>query len=178
MSNRRAEVVILCEDTQHEVFLRRYLLKIGFPSRRIRVQKSSLGRGAGDQFVRKRYPFEVREFRRRRALMKIGLAVMVDADTRTVVERHQELSRRLEESALQPRGDAEEIAILVPKRNIETWIHHLLGKTVDEETDYPRLGRPSECKAAVLALSQWSDCPRTCPPSLQEGWRELRRLPQ
>ena len=78
MSLRRVKIVLLCEDSQHEAFIRRFL-----------------------------EPFRTHD---------------------------------------------EAVAIAVPKRNIETWIHYLNGKEVDEKAAYPKLGAERGCKPAVTNL--------------------------
>jgi hypothetical protein len=180
MSKRFAEIVILCEDRQQEVFVRRYLHGLGYSNRRIRVAPYPAGRGSGEQFVRQNYPKEVKELRRRAKHLHVGLVVVIDADTSTVPQRLQQLDAELQQSGLSPRADDERIALLVPRRNIETWIHYLLGNPVDEDTVYPKLPRESDCQPAVARLlairsSGWQ-LPDDCPPSLREGCAELRRL--
>ena len=40
MSKRRVQIVILCEDNQHEAFIRRFLKGMGWNNREFRVEKS------------------------------------------------------------------------------------------------------------------------------------------
>lgn len=62
---RNVQVVLLCEDRQQEVFARRFLKKTGWNTRELRVEKAPHGRGAGEQYVRDRFPTELADFRRR-----------------------------------------------------------------------------------------------------------------
>ena len=64
--SRNARIVLLCEDTQHETFGRRFLKKMGWSNHQVRVLKAPGGRGSAEQFVRKRFPEELEEHRRRR----------------------------------------------------------------------------------------------------------------
>ena len=75
-----------------------------------------------------------------------------------------------------------EVARLVPKRNIETWILYLNDIQVNEDSDYKNtrddwndLVRP-----AVKALYLWTRprtaMPPSCVSSLQIGIEELRKL--
>ena len=70
---------------------------------------------------------------------KTALIVMIDADTHTVQDRWRQLDQALEDGGKQ-RVDAEheQIARLVPKRNIETWILCLNGHAVDQDADYKK----------------------------------------
>ena len=64
--SRRVNIVLLCEDTQQEVFLRRFLKKMGWDSRRIRIERAPGGTGSGEQFVRTKFPTELRAYRQNR----------------------------------------------------------------------------------------------------------------
>jgi hypothetical protein len=119
----------------------------------------------------------------------IGLLVHVDADTRTVAERHSHLAAALAESRQSPRGEREAIAVLVPKRNIETWVYALdeglaskHGVTLDEETDFRKLERQRACASAAAVFADHAR-QNTRPdaatevPSPLDGLKEFRRLP-
>lgn len=189
MSDRRCEVVILGEDRQQLVFLHRFLRGIDRNGRRFRNYREippPAGAGSGEQFVRTRYPVELRAHRSRAARAAVKLAVLIDADNYTVTERHRHLVMSLTDSQLTDRTDAEAVAILIPRRNIETWIHYLMGKEVDEVETYPKLRRGNvrfegDCQPAVDRLlewytSGWSTIPDDCPDSLRRGIEELKRI--
>jgi len=153
MSKRRVQLVIVCEDLQQEVFARHFFIKRGFNRRTIRIQRPPTGKGSGEQGVRQQYPKEVRTYRRKRHHLTIKLAVVIDADPNfSVQQRQDQLDEALEADGQKIRLPDEQIAIFVPKRNIETWIHYLMGATVDEETTYPKLSHESECKPYVEKL--------------------------
>lgn len=182
MPKRSVEVVILCEDRQQEVFMRYWLEKKGFNPRKFRVKRSPGGKGAGEQFVRTQYPVEVLTQRRKASYSPMGLSlvVAVDADILTVDARQQALDRQLEIATQSKRQLDEKIALLIPKRNIETWIYHLRGHNVDEETAYPKFSKEeSNCKADVenLAMADpQNPLVVNAPPSLQAAITELQRL--
>jgi hypothetical protein len=60
--------------------------------------------------------------------VSIGLVVIIDADKSTLQERLDWLALTLNEDSQENRQANEAIAIFVPKRNIETWIHYLQGE--------------------------------------------------
>jgi hypothetical protein len=136
---------------------------------------SPYGRGAAEAFVRKQYPNEVREYRRKRSRLNIGLVVFMDADNKSVADRLIELERDLGREKRQPD---ERIGIFIPKRNIETWIRHLQGKSVDEQTEYPHLDKEGDCKPLVaqLARDRHTPLPEGAPPSLRAACAELERI--
>ncbi len=174
---KRIRAMILCEDRQQEVFARYFLEECGV--RPLRVQISPGGKGSGEQFVRQNYPGEVQAFRSKfPAQSDIRLVVLTDADKHTVRERLQQLENTLQENGLPIRQPQEGIGVFIPKRNIETWIHFLKGRTVNEEEAYPRLSKESECKAEVeaLARNRRNPLPEEAPPSLRAACRELPRV--
>jgi hypothetical protein len=190
----QAQFIVLCEDLQSQVFIRRALMKRGASSRRIYCEAlpSTSGSGAADAYVIKKYPGQVKAFRARNSKASTGLVVHVDADpAQTVPRRHAQLAETLKKSDLPPRGKDEPIAELVPKRNIETWIYSLdssllsgLGEAPDENTEYRKLrGHESDCASAAEAFAEHArqhPSPSTAGlvPSLRDGLREFGRLPK
>ncbi len=137
MSRRRVKLVLLCEDSQHEAFLRRFFERAGWNPRAMRVEKSPKGRGAGEQWVRERFPRELQALRRRH--VAAILAAMVDADRSTVEERIAAFDAACSQTGVPPRRPDEPVAIFVPRRSIETWIAYLSGRDVNESQAYPKL---------------------------------------
>jgi hypothetical protein len=177
---RKIRGVILCEDRQQEVFIRQWLESKGFNTHRFRVEKCPSGRGAGEHYVRQRYPIEVQGMRRRiNAPVGTSLVTMLDADTFAVSQRHRQLDRALEDAGLPRRQHDEKIALLVPKRNIETWIYYLRGEQVDEDSLYRKLDKPSDCipdiKRLVNALAT-GDLITNAPSALKMAIDEMRRI--
>lgn len=180
MSNRAARMVILCEDSQQYTFIYRLLKALGFPRNRIRVERAQEGEGAADQYVRTHYPDEVAVYRRKSARMRFGLVTAIDADTEAVQDRYRELDDALEEAEQAHRRNKEEICVLVPKREIETWIYALFGERVDEDTKYAKLENEGDCQPAVEQLVEYlqDGWPNELLPSLERGCSELdTRLP-
>lgn len=58
MSQRRVQIVILCEDRQQEVFARHFLKKRGFTGR-VDPKICPSGSQSGEQYVRTEYPKEL-----------------------------------------------------------------------------------------------------------------------
>ncbi|MEG4496145.1 hypothetical protein QUB05_14325 [Microcoleus sp. F10-C6] len=179
MSQRRVQIVILCEDKQQEVFARYFLKKRGFTGL-IRAKICPPGSQAGEQYVRTEYPKEVKAYRQNKNRVAIGLVVLIDADTGTLAARLNWLASVLDEHKQENRKPNEAIAIFVPKRNIETWIHYLQRETVNEEDDYAKFEKnEAACKTAVEDLADrcyYQSLPEDAPPSLQAACGELQRL--
>lgn len=181
--SRAAMVVILGEDSnkRQQNLIRKYLKKRGFSDRQIRDLPCPAGQTPGISFVLARYASEVHDLRV--ATYSRGLVVAIDADEETVVTRKTQLDEKLAETCEPARGEQEAIAIVVPKRNIETWIWYLDGNTVDEVTDFKRsFVRDNHdlagAKGAFAEFIVSGQAPFTdCPPSLEDARTELLRIP-
>jgi hypothetical protein len=104
---------------------------------------------------------------------------VIDADTDTVTQRLTELDLALADDGQQNRQPQEKIAVFIPKRNIETWIHYLMGEVVDEQTNYRKLPKESDCRPYVENLARnicLTGLSSDAPPSLQTACDELQRI--
>ena len=187
MSRRQTQIIVVCEDRTQEVFLRRYLVAMGYSAgardKKVTFQIAPRGRGSGERFVLVRYAHELAEFRKRsgRNPQFHRLVAIIDADAGTVQQHEAELAAMAVAAGQSPRQRGEAIIHLIPKRNIETWIHRLLRNTADELTDYKPVYtrakseaaycRPSaeELAALVRDVTRQPDL-----PSLVVGVQELR----
>ena len=177
----RVYVIVVLEDARHEMLVRRYLKKCGIGDREMRIERSPSGEGNAEGWVRKTFVKEVNVYRSR--YPKTAFIVVIDADNHTVQERWRQLDRALEDSGKQ-RVDVEheQIARLVPKRNVETWILCLNGQAVEEETDYKtkRDDWNELIPPAAETLFDWArqktGPPNHCIDSLRTGIGELGRL--
>lgn len=180
MGSRNVRIVVLCEDKQQFTFAYRCLKRLGFRPRDIEAKFTGLGRagGAGEKYVRDQYAAEVAQVRRRHA--RSALLTVIDADTTTISVRERQLSRALT-GAQEPRAATERIAHWIPKRNIETWIHFLLGQPVNEQDPYPkfngqeRVCEPAAKRLALIVRAREPSPPGTL-PSLRHGVAETNRL--
>lgn len=152
MSTRRVKIVLLCEDSQHEAFIRRFLKGMGYNTRELRVEKSPSGRGAADQYVRNRFPKELKAYRDRSHRAASALIAMIDADGNEVQGRISELKQECQSEGVPFREPGEAVAIAVPRRNIETWIHYLNAEQANETDVYSKLDIERGCKPAVIKL--------------------------
>ena len=177
---RSVQIVLLCEDTQHEAFARRFLAETGWSKRPLRVKKAPRGRGSAAGFVRAHFPGELAAYRRKRGSGEQALLVVLDGDHRGVRGRQTELDDACRKEGVDVRRGDDRVLVLVPTWNIETWIAYLDGVTVDEaRNDYPRLPRARKCQSRVEALAAMCR-DRTlrspAPPSLESACTEYARL--
>ena len=179
MARLCSQAVILCEDQQQEVFIRNFLMKKGYTQRQMRIERCPSGKQAGEQFVREKYPAELKALRQRTARAETALLVMIDADTGTVAEMAKRLDSICSEQGVAVRNQNDRAAFLIPRRNIETWIHSLNGEVVDETTAYSKLRYESECKPGVKELFEIcsvGECPADFPDSLKAACLEYQRV--
>ncbi len=181
MSNP-SRVFVLVEDERHRALILRYLLECGLEQHEMRIQLSPSGRGSAENWVLKKFASETRAYRYRQARAESALIVMIDADTRSVQDRWNQLDQALTDNGEPTVSRGERIARLVPKRNVETWILCLNGQDVNETVDYSgeRLNWNTLIPQAAETLCQWSrpnaGPPNPCVDSLQVGVRELKPL--
>lgn len=174
---RKQTAVILCEDLQASCLLYRYLRhERGYA----RVRVLPLPAGCGSQYVRERFPAEVK-IQRRSSVAQV-LVVHTDADNLTVQQRQQELAQSLQQSGEKSREVSEQIALVIPRWETETWLHHFRGRPGVMETEcYPKF-RHEEADAAapaVTALVMLVDGKQTPPenlPSVGVAVVELKRI--
>lgn len=175
MSKRRVMMVLLCEDAQHEAFVRRFLKGMGWDTRQMRIEKSPMGKDSAEQWVRCRFPVELRAYRKRASRAATVLVVVIDGDLARQPGRFQELQRECEIQNVSFRTDGEHVAIIVPCRNIETWIQYLQGAKVNENDAYPKLSRERDCHVPVkhlLSLCKQGKLPDDAPPSMRQACDE------
>ncbi len=180
MSKDAVDIILLCEDQQHACFVRRFLVKQGCNSRRIRTRPCPSGRGSGEQFVRENFVSELRAFRSRHVDAKC-LIVMTDADDRTVQNRVDDLAKQCSDAAIPFRQAGERIAFVIPKWNIESWLAYLKGTAVDEsKPDYSGYSNERDCQTEVNRLDEMCRIgkltPDSPPPSLVAACVEFRNL--
>ncbi len=150
--SRNVRVVVLCEDRQHEAFLRRFLRKTHWNTRDLRIERAPMVRGSAESYVRSRFPRELQALRSK-GEEEAYLIVLIDGDRQGSHGRISSLETACVERGTSPPNNGERVMICVPTWNIETWIAYLDGQTVDENrSDYPRLPRQRDCEPAVQNL--------------------------
>ena len=182
--SREVQIVLLCEDRQHQAFVERFLESVGRltpkAKRRLRVERASQGRGSAERFVRDRFPKELAAYRRRRNRVSVALVVMLDGDAAGVAGRLAELDAACAKQGTPARRSDEDVFVFVPTWRIETWLAWLKdGEPIDEKRpDYPRLPRERDCRehARVLAdMCRNQQLPAPIPPSLAAACAEYGR---
>ena len=171
-------IVLLCEDKQTDSFVRRFLQQRNIRGRDVTTAPLPDGSQSGEQWVRERYPKELKAVRQRQDTF---LIVVIDGDNNPTERRHEQLRLECDRLKIPSRTEKDRVLHIVPRRNIETWFAYLGGQDVDEHTQYPRLkGRERECAEHAKTLSRMcieeQRLREPAPPSLREACLEYRRL--
>ena len=171
-----ASIILLCEDSQTDSFVRRFLRNRNIRARDIYTLP--LPGGSGEQWVREHYPYQLKAIRRKQ---KAILIVVIDADLHTTAFRRSQLDLECDRKHVPRRELKDPVMVVVPRRNIETWFAYLKGDTdIDETQRYPKLKRESDCRSFAKALHRMcherQQLAPSAPPSLIEACREYSRL--
>ena len=170
-------IILLCEDSQTDAFVRRFLKHRNFGGRDIYTPELPNGCQSGEQWVRERYPDQLRAIRGRR---NAYLIVVTDADAYSTAARRAQLDVACDEKQVPKRNDGDPVLVIVPRRNIETWLTYLGGTKVDENTPYRKLKREGDCVTQADALFRMCHeaqrLNEDAPPSLRESCHEYRKL--
>jgi hypothetical protein len=185
LPERIANKIVLAEDVEQQNLVRRYLQRCGHESRECRfVPLPARGPGgSGEKYVRDQYPQQVQACRSSLGRRATALLVVIaDADRETTERRAAQLANALQAAGMHALANIEPIAVLIPKRHVETWIRALLGNQVDEEADYTRPAPPAkEIKDAAAKLHEWTrpgaNSRPTSPASLTASIPEWRKIP-
>ncbi len=170
------EIVILSEDEQSACFARRFLKRRGFDLHKLQEEIAPPGEGSGEQWVRERFPRELKAAREKKVR---GLIVFTDADAMGVEGRVRTLERQCREEKIPFRGKEEPVMLMIPARNIETWLAYLRGEAVNEKDKYSKYDAESDCRDQVArldALCQKGKLPPDPPPSLERACDEWDRF--
>lgn len=178
--SRASEIIVLCEDLAHEMFITRFLKKgWKIKPRAFRVSAYPNGDGSGKRHVQDNIDVEARELRKKR-VSKI-LIVVQDADEFSVEQVRSDLENRLNP----PRSDKEQIAFIIPKWHIQTWLAYLDGESVnesDKESYVKKYGKKPESKEAHPYIDKLAnDCKmhnalESPPDSLLAACEEFDRI--
>ncbi len=138
--------------------------------------------GGNDGWVLARFADELHACRQRAKKAKTLLVVLIDADKHTVDERRAELNERLLWADREPILENDPLALLIPRRHIETWISALLGQIVNEAETYKTRTQPSKAQIrnAAQTLFDWArenaHPGQSCVPSLATALPQWRKI--
>lgn len=178
MSNK-AQVIILCEDTIHYHFARKYFELLGFKGRIIgRHNPKGRSVGSGAVHVIDSYEKEIKTFHSKVNHLGYILVVIIDDDTK---DNARNLYKKYTPSS------NESILIFSPMRNIESWFHYIetgnfniedkdeQGRITDYKSQYKN-SKPTEFAKKLKNEICTNGLPANAPASLRCACNELKRL--
>jgi hypothetical protein len=183
--NRIAKIVVVCEGWRDSAFIRGFLKQAHVSSRSLDVRPNP--RGSGHDWVAARFAEEVANLER--FSEGRGVLGLLDEDGQGASTRVQKVAGQLLMKGL-PQIDCNEgRCLLLPTRNLETWLYWLKAQSsgaalaVSESSDYKRMppanaGRldDSDCGPAGMFLHSinHTNPPPGCPPMLVRALESLR----
>ena len=184
----KPQVGILAEDNDLVSFCLKIVMKLGIQTIRKKINIEVVPpEGAGFTFVHRQYPKLVKRHRARATKTSVLFVIGIDSDKKTFAGRSNELDGKLESNDLPKRDDAEPIVLVIPKRNIETWVEYFTRavetrESVDEETDYKRRHKKPDIETAangfVAEYRQWKSDAASVKTlnALIQTYKELNRV--
>ena len=174
MTKRKTKVVLICEDRQHSKFATQFLDDMGWRGVKVRVEMSPRGKGSGEYGARKKLLEELHAYRALKNKSHHVLIAIIDADTKTITDIHTICKNDFKKAGIDFRKANEAVAIIIPRRNIETWIHYSNGNIVNETTNY-KLRTQHGCPQAAAKLAGYcktNSLPSDAPASLAAACEE------
>jgi hypothetical protein len=177
------EIVLLCEDKQHERFIRKFLRERNVDRRRIRSVPlpHALG-GDAKKWICDHFPEELKAYRSKANNINNILFVVVDVDDETVKKRASALDQACQMRNLPPREKSERVVYILPKWALETWILILDGQILTEDEQVERQHKQkankvisSVTKTLSVSCKNQIALPQA-PPSLIAACAEFQRI--
>ena len=186
--SRVSKIILVHEGWRDSAFARGFLGAAGIDGRVIDPRPNP--GGSGHDWVKNQFAAEVAN------LMRFsegrGVLGLLDEDGKGVAELEHEVEEVLKARSLPPISAQQGRCLLLPTRNLETWLYWLTSQRrgsameVDEVTDYkkggptgnaPRL-RDQDCRPAGEALHRLNHAqpPQGCPPMLVQALGNLRKF--
>ena len=133
----RYRVRILCEDKEHNSFVRAFFKSLGVGERKFDTCPLVDGKRSAEGHVRGLLPDALAEIRK--TSENIFLVAVSDADKNNpnLADREKQWNEALRFGGFPEICEADRILRVIPKRNIETWFAWLDGEeAIDEAKDY------------------------------------------
>ncbi len=186
--SRVCKIILVCEGWRDSAFARGFLEAAGIGARSIDA-KTNPG-GSGHDWVKTQFAQEAANLAR--FAEGRGVLGLLDEDGQGAAFREKEVADRLRERGLGPISAQDGRCLLLPTRNLETWLYWLtaqrcgLPSTVDETTDYKRDSPPAgsprmsdaHCGPAgkYLHTLNHANPPEGCPLMLGRALGQLREF--
>ena len=170
----RPYTIVLCEDQQQQTFIYRFLKRREWKPSDFRLIPLPEGQGDGKQYVREKYPSELRALRT--AKTNTALVVMTDGDGDGIQKRMNQLDEACDKENIERRKPADKAAVFIPTRSIETWLAYLDGETVNKTRQYTKKQQSKLHVDTLIQMCNANKLRPPAPPSLQAACEEYARL--
>jgi hypothetical protein len=185
--SRVCRIVLVCEGWRDSAFTRGFLKAAGISRG---VEPRTNPGGSGHDWVKRTFAEEVADLGR--FSEGRGVLGVLDEDGKGSILRESEVAEHLAIRGLPKLAAHEGRCLLLPARNLETWLYWLTGQRrsehipVDETADFKAGGPPAgvrrigneDCRPAgeFLHTLDHTRLPNGCPAMLREGLTRLRQF--
>ena len=185
--SRVCRIVLVCEGWRDSSFARGFLSAAGIDRE---IEPKINPGGSGHDWVKKKFAEEVANLGR--YFEGRGVLGLLDEDGQGAAVREAEVAEQLRARRLPALAAHEGRCLLLPTRNLETWLYWLKGQRngaaveVNETTDYKASGPPAgmariadrDCRPAgeFLHTLDHTQLPRACPAMLSIAFAQLRQF--
>lgn len=182
---RVCNIVLVCEGWRDSRFMRSFLGSSG--NRKIHVKDNPRGCGSGHDWVKTQFVNEVANLKR----FSEGRGVLGLLDEDGISSREKEITEALAARNLGSLSPSEGRCLLLPTRNLETWLYWLKSHqngillSIDETTDFKRQppngipcinNRDCQTTGEYLHTLDHTQLPDHCPSMLRKGLLQLRNF--
>ena len=184
--SRVCNIVLVCEGGRDSAFARAFLKQAGIDVRKVTPRENQ--GGSGHDWVINETVEAIADLGK--YAEGRGVLSLLDEDGQDVAKRRSAISAKLKARNLPALSPTDGRCLLLPKRNIETWLYWLRGQRADsavkvnETDDYKKTaptsasGRISneDCgpAGAYLHSLDHTNLPADCPPMLKQELKDLR----
>ena len=197
---RHCKIIVLPEDSRHADLARGFFRGRNVNERAYELQRKWTGRDGNNAAV-VRWLCEEAKLQSRRTSARYGILAIIDEDGKGLVQCRTEINKALSDSRLPETDPNEGRCLILPKRNVETWMVWLARwqtsgspsspdttgsyTPVDETSDYKKWRSeagepvPKESMAdayqvgKILATLNPAVPPAATPAALREALKEL-----
>ena len=128
---RNVQLIIVCEDVLHEVFVRAFLRRRGIKP--MFFVKPPKGRGDAKQHVCEECSRQLEALRRFGG--NRGLIFIIDADNLNVEDRKRQVDDACKARGIEPPKETEAVFGFIPKWEVENWLAFLRDGAADEQSN-------------------------------------------
>ena len=170
-------VVVLCEDSLHERFLKRWL-----ENRKIKVVDADVApkaKGSGSAYVKNRFLLFVKKAKQKANQEGLGFIVMLDGDNSGFVKQKADLASLIEGDETLKSTFENAVVALIPSWSLDTWVLAICEIDVSETiqtSESDKRGMDEKLSRAVNGFDNYRRIQPPRLPAMIDAQLELEKL--